>query len=341
MENTVNPEKILQIGLGFFASKTVLTANKMGLFTLLGKGPLAGTAIQSELSLHQRGLYDFLDALVALGFLQRTGIKGKAIYSNAPDSNLFLDRNKPTYIGGMLEMANNRLYPFWNDLEEGLKTGKPQNELKTGGGSIFEQLYSNPEQLEEFLAAMAGIQMGSFIKFATEFDFSNYSTLCDMGGAGGFLAAQVAMHNPNMQCTSFDLPPVLPIASRNIKAMGLSNRVKAVSGDFFEADFPKVDVLTMGNILHDWGLEEKKLLMQKAYDALPVGGALVVIENIIDDNRSENAFGLFISLNMLIETEAGFDFTGADFNEWATEIGFKETKVMPLAGPASAAIAYK
>ena len=341
MEDPVNPSKIMQVGLGFFASKTVLTANKLGLFTLLGKGALSGKAIQSELSLHQRGLYDFLDALVALGFLQRTGLKDSAQYSNAPDSDLFLDKNKPTYIGGMLEMANNRLYPFWNDLEEGLKTGKPQNELKTGGGSIFEKLYSDPNQLEEFLAAMAGIQMGGFIQFAIKFDFSKYSTLCDMGGAGGYLAAQVALHNSNMQCASFDLPPVKPIASRNINKMGLSERVTAVSGDFFQREFPKADVITMGNILHDWSLAEKKELMRKAYHALPEGGALVAIENIIDDNRSENAFGLFISLNMLIETEAGFDFTGADFKEWAMEIGFKNTSVMHLAGPASAAIAYK
>lgn len=341
MENPIDPSKIMEVGLGFFASKTLLTAVNMELFTLLAKEPLSGKAIQTKLSLHQRGLYDFLDALVALGFLQRTGIKESSMYNNAPDTDLFLDKNKPTYVGGMLEMANNRLYPFWNDLEEGLKTGKPQNELKTGEGSIFEKLYSNPEQLEEFLAAMAGIQMGSFIELATQFDFSNYSTLCDMGGAGGYLAAQVALHNSNMQCTTFDLPPVAPIAKRNIDKMGLSNRVTVVSGDFFQQDFPKADVITMGNILHDWSLVEKKELIQKAYQALPKGGALVTIENIIDDNRSVNAFGLFISLNMLIETEDGFDYTGADFKEWAMEAGFKKTTVMPLAGPASAAIAYK
>jgi hypothetical protein len=144
-----------------------------------------------------------------------------------------------------------------------------------------------------------------------------------------------------MRCTSLDLPVVEPIASRTIEAAGLSDRVEAVRGDFFADPLPKADVITMGLILHDWNLENKKRLVEAAYEALPDGGAFIAIENIIDDARRENAFGLLMSLNMLIEFGDAFDFTGADFAGWCKEAGFKKTEVIPLAGPTSAAVAYK
>jgi len=336
-----DPSKILQVGMGFWASKTVLTAVNLKLFTHLASGELSGQEIKSKLGLHERGLYDFLDALVALEFLKRRGLKEKAMYSNADDTDIFLDKNKPSYIGGILELCNNRSYHYWNDLEEGLKTGKPQNEIKTSGKPAFEALYSNKEKINEFIKAMGGIQMGNFITFSKTFDFSNYKTLCDIGGAGGLLSAQVALNNDHMKCVSFDLPPVSLIATENIRNMGLTDKVCAQSGDFLNEDFPKADIITMGNILHDWGTKEKKVLIKKAYDALPEGGKLVVIENIIDNDRRQNAFGLLMSLNMLMETEEGFDFTGDDFDKLAKDSGFKETTVMPLEGPSSAAIAIK
>ena len=337
----VDPSHIMQIGLGFWASKTLLTAVKLELFTKLAIRPLTGKEIKYEICLNERGLYDFLDTLAALGFLQKTGNKKTAVYSNSPDSDLFLDKNKLSYVGGMLEMANNRLYPFWNFLEEALRTGNPQNEIRTGRSSFFEEIYSSVDKTREFVNAMGGIQTGNFMTFAREFDFSGYNTLCDIGGAGAQLSAQVASHNPHMTCISFDLPPVCPIALENVSKMGLASKVTIRPGDFFTDPFPKADVITMGNILHDWGIKDKKRLISKAYDALPKGGAFVVIENIIDDDRRKNAFGLMMSLNMLIETTAGFDYTAADFNEWAREAGFAETSVMPLTGPSSAIIAIK
>ena len=340
-EKQVNPSKIMQIGMGFWASKTLLTAVNMELFTYLANGELSGQDIKTRLGLHERGLYDFLDTLVALGFLKRSGLKETALYRNAEDTDLFLDKNKQSYVGGMLEMSNNRLYPFWHNLEDGLKTGAPQNETKTGGKPLFEELYANEENLREFLKAMGGIQMGNFMTFSKKFDFSNYGTLCDIGGAGGYLSAQVVLNNDHMKCISFDLPPVSPVATETINNMSLGDKIIIQSGDFFKEDFPKADIITMGNILHDWGTQDKKMLIKKAYDALPQGGALVVLENIIDDDRSKNAFGLMMSLNMLIETPEGYDFSLADFDRWAKEIGYRETSTMPLTGPSSAVIATK
>jgi precorrin-6B methylase 2 len=206
---------------------------------------------------------------------------------------------------------------------------------------MFEALYSDPGRLEQFMHAMAGISMGPFHALAEAFDFSRYETLCDVGGATGQLSIAVARRHPHMRCTTFDLPVVEPIAKRTIEAAGLSDRVTAVAGDFFADPLPKADVITMGLILHDWNLERKMQLIRAAYDALPEGGAFVVVENIIDDARRENVFGLLMSLNMLIEFGEAFDFTGADLARWCKEAGFDRVEVVPLAGPTSAGIAYK
>jgi hypothetical protein len=341
MQTQVNPDHILQVGTGFMASKILLTAVKLELFTLLAQRPMTGREIGAQLAFHERGTWDFLDSLLALGFLEREGTGESALYGNTGETTVFLDKNSPQYIGGILEMANDRLYPFWADLEDGLRTGQPQNEVKHTGESLFAKLYSEPERLEQFMHAMSGVQMGNFMALAENFDFSRYRTLCDVGGASGVLACQVASHHPAMKCTTYDLPDVGPIAGKTIEKFGLSSRVSFVGGDFFEDAFPVADVITMGNILHDWNLEKKKLLIGKAYEALPDGGVFIAIENIIDDERKENTFGLLMSLNMLIETGDGFDYTGAQFRSWAADAGFREVSFMPLTGPTSAAIALK
>ena len=337
----VNPEKIMQVGMGFWASKVLLAANELDLFTCLSSGPKTVGQIQTALGLHDRGIFDFLDTLTALGFLQREGVLKTAVYSNAPDVDAFLVKGRPAYLGGMLSMANHRLYKFWGSLEEALKTGEPQNESKFSDKPIFEEIYKDQASLHQFLGAMSSIQMGNFLALANKFDFSPYQTFCDVGGANGSCSIVVAQHHPHLACTTFDLPPVETVAAGNIAAMGLQGRVKASSGDFFVDDLPKADVICMGNILHDWSGEQKLTLLEKAYASLPEGGVLIAIENIIDNERKQNAFGLMMSLNMLIETPAGFDYTAADFDGWAKKAGFKRTEILPLAGPTSAAIAYK
>lgn len=338
---SVTPENIMEVGFGFFASKALLSAVNLGLFTMLAEGSMSAAEIRQELDLDGRGLYDWLDVLVALGFLEREGIKEEATYSNAPDADLFLDRDKPGYVGGMLEMANDRLYPFWGDLEEALKTGNPQNEIKHDDKELFEKLYEDEERLQQFTSAMAGVQMGNFKALAGKFDFSSYDRLCDIGGADGELCLQIAGAYGHMECINFDLPKVASIAEDKIERRGLDDRVHVVAGDFWEDDFPEADVITMGNILHDWGLDEKLNLLEKAHSCLPEGGACIVIENIIDNNRSENVFGLLMSLNMLIETREGFDFTAGEFSGWCEDVGFERCEFLSLAGPASAGIAYK
>jgi hypothetical protein len=337
----LDPSHIMQVGMGFWPSKTVLSAVELELFTHLGSDAMTGEEIGEKLGLHPRGIYDFLDTLVALRFLERDGDGSEGRYRNTAESASFLDKTSPTYIGGILEMSNARLYPFWGDLTEALKTGKPQNEIKQTGKPMFDELYSDPARLEQFMQAMSGVSLGNFHALAAKFDFSKYKTVCDVGGATGQLCTILATHHPHLQCMSYDLPVVVPIAERAIAAAGLTDRVTAVSGDFFADPLPQADVITMGLILHDWNLDRKMQLIRSAYEALPEGGAFIIIENLIDDARRENAFGLMMSLNMLIEFGDAFDFTGSDFAGWCREVGFKDVEILPLTGPGSAGIAYK
>lgn len=337
----LDPSHILQTATAFWGSKVLLTAVELDLFTVLDEARFSAAQLREALRLHPRGIYDFFDALVALRFLDREGDGPEGRYKNTPETAAFLNKKSPRYIGGLPQMLNSRLFGFWNHLGTALRTGQPQNETKGGGKSIFEVLYAEQAALGEFLDAMSGVQAANFEVLAEKFDFAKYRTVTDVGGALALLSRIVGARHAHLSFTSFDLPPVVPLARKHIRAAEMEARITAVGGDFFKDDLPKADVVTMGNILHDWNLEKKKVLISKAYAALPSGGAFIVIENIIDDARRENAFGLLVSLNMLIEVGDGFDYTGADLRGWCREAGFTRFEIITLAGPASAAVAYK
>lgn len=341
MNSSLNPSSILQTAFGFWNSKVLLTAVEFGVFTKLAGRRLTGAELGAELQLHPRAIADFFDALVAMKFLERDGDGPQSKYFNTPEGTLFLDAASPRYVGGILIMLNARLFQFWNDLPEALRTGRPQNEVKHGQKSICEELYADLPKLEQFMGAMTGLSRVNFEVFAEKFDFSKFQTLCDVGGATGLLSIEAAKRHPHLQCTSFDLPEVEPIAKKHIAAVGLEDRVRTAAGDFFQDPLPKADIITMGMILHDWNLEKKMHLIRAAYEALPPGGALVAIESLIDDARRENVQGLLMSLNMLIEFGDAFDYSGADFRQWCSEVGFQRFEVIHLAGPSSAAVAYK
>lgn len=330
-------EHILQVGLGFWASKILLSAVELELFTELAKKPSTLDDLSARLGLHPRSARDFLDALHALGFLERRD----GTYSNTPATDLYLDKRKPSYIGGILEMANRRLYPFWGSLTTALKTGQPQNEASRGESDLFTALYADPARLRDFLKAMTGLSHAANLAIARQFPWGQYASVVDVGTAQGDLLTQVLLANPNLSGVGFDLPEVGPIFEDYTQHNDLSGRVHFHAGSFFDAPIPSADVVMMGHILHDWDLETKQMLIAKAYEALPSGGALIVYESIIDDDRSKNAFGLMMSLNMLIETSGGFDYTGADCCAWMHNAGFHSTRVEHLVGPESMVMGIK
>ncbi len=324
-EKALDPQRIFEVAMGFWASKTLLSAVELGVFSELAKGPLSPESLREKLALNPRGARDFFDALVALGFLERRN----GLYANTPETDFFLDRAKPSYIGGMLEMANRRLYGIWGRLTEGLKTGLAQNEVRDGGAGVFEAIYADPERLKLFLGAMTGVSRGANRAIAARLPWQNYQSFVDVGTAQGDLAVQVARAHPHLRGIGFDLPPVAPVFEAYVAEAGVADRVSFRAGNFFTDPLPKADVVLMGHILHDWDLPTKKMLIAKAYEAL------------IDDAREKNAFGLLMSLNMLLETEGGFDFTGADCQGWMREAGFSATRVEPLTATESMVVAIK
>jgi len=332
-----SPEAIMQLGGGYWASKTLLSAVALGLFTeLASSGPLDAETLRTRLGLHERSALDFFDALVALQMLDRND----GLYANTPSTDLFLDRAKPTYMGGMLEMMEARLYGFWGSLTEGLRTGEPQNEAKTGG-DLFDTLYADPERLRGFAKAMSAISLGAGMAIAQNFPWDRHKSVIDIGCAEGMVPVQIAYAHEHITGGGFDLPELRPIFDDFVAGHGMSDRLAFHTGDFFAEELPQADVLIMGHILHDWGLEQKRELLAKAYRALPDGGALIVYEALIDDDRRENAFGLLMSLNMLIETRDGFDYTGADCRGWMADAGFSESHVQHLVGPDSMVVGIK
>lgn len=327
----------MQLGLGFWGSKALLSAVELDVFTQLAREPGTCEELQRRIGLHPRSARDFLDALVALGLLQRTG----RVYLNTPATALFLDKAKPSYLGGILEMANQRLYRFWEGLTEALQTGLPQNEAKHGERQLFDAVYAEPARLRQFLGAMTGISRNANLAIASDFPWSKYRSFVDVGTAQGDLAVQVARAHPHLTGIGFDLPVVGPVFSGYAEQQGVADRVSFISGDFFRQPLPKADVIMMGHILHDWDLAQKRQLVRAAYDALPAGGAFIVYDALIDDDRRQNSFGLLMSLNMLIETPGGFDYTGADAMAWMREAGFSETYVQHLVGPDAMVVGIK
>ena len=335
------PDHIMRTAIGYGVSRILLSAVGIGLFTRLAEKPMTLDDVMNEFGFVRRPAMDYLDLLVSVDLLAREGDGENALYRNTDETALYLDRNKPGYLGGILELWDNRNYDFWSTITEACRTARPQNETKDAGTPFFETLYAEPARLEAFMEAMNGSSIRNFEKLAEAFPFDRYATLADIGGADALLTRIVARAHPSLRCTSFDLPSVTEIAKRKIAADSLNDRIEAVSGDFFQDSLPSADVITMGMILHDWNLDRKKLLIRKAHDALPPDGAFIVIEALIDDARRENTFGLFLSLTMLMEFGDAFDYSAKEFIGWCREAGFRRFEVIPLEGPSSAAVAYK
>lgn len=326
---------IMQVAFGFWSSKVLLSAVELEVFTELANGPEDLHALTGRLGLHPRSARDFLDALVALGFLQRAGGQ----YSNSPATDYFLDKRKPTYCGGLLEMANHRLYGFWDRLTAALRTGEMQAESK--GENFFSKLYADPDRLKGFLRAMTAMSHTANLVIASNFPWSKYKSAVDVGCAQGDLIVQIARANPHISGVGFDLAEVARVFEDYVRENGISSRVKFQAGSFFDDPLPTADVVIMGHVLHDWDLQQKKLLIRKAYEAIPPGGAFIAYDTMIDDDRCQNLFGLLVSLNMLIETPGGFDYTGADCVAWMKEAGFREVRVEFLGGVDSMAVGIK
>lgn len=329
--------RIMQTGTAYWASKALFSAVELGVFTELGRGPAPFEPLRDRLGLHPRSARDLLDALVALGFLEREG----NVYRNAPDAAAFLDRNKPGYIGALLEMLSFRTWVPWGGLTDALRTGQPQNDVADGGDDSFNAVYSTAERLRSFVCAMTAISLPLARALARQFPWSQHKTVFDIGGSQGCVPVQVALAHPHVHGGVLDLPKVAPLFKDLVEEHGVSDRLRFVPGNMFQDEWPRADVYIMGHILHDWGMERKRALLAQAHRQLPAGGALIVYDAMIDNERRKNVFGLLMSLNMLIETQDGFDYTPADACGWFQDAGFREIRIEALPGAETMVVGIK
>ena len=332
----VTPDRILKLGHAFRAAKTLLSAVELGVFTVLADGPLDLQAASKHAGIHERGARDFFDALVALGMLNRDA-SGR--YASMPDTDLYLDRRKPSYVGGELEHFGKYVFPHWSSLTAALQTGEPQSGTRSAGH--YSALYADPAALETLVKGMTGGTLPVAKTLAANFPWQDYKSLLDVGTAQGCLPVQVCLAHPHLTGAGFDLPPVKPHFDIYVSQHGLSHRLHFHGGSFLEDPLPLADVVVLGRILHNWDLSTKQMLLKKAYDALQTGGALIVYERFIDDDRRVNAPALLASLNMLIMTAGGFDFTGADCIGWMRDAGFRSPRAEPLTSEISMVVGIK
>lgn len=333
-EQEPTPERLRQIGFGFLASKALFSGVELGVFTELAGDPLSQAELTDRLELHPEIAADFLDALVALDLLERED----GVYRNAPDTNQFLDRNKETYIGGHFEWANTRMYPLFGNLTETLRTGEPQA-AHGEDEDVFDELYENDALFERFVNGMAGMSSRVGEILADSFDWENYETVCDVGASKGVVPVTIAQKNDHIEATAFDLPPLEPVTTEFIANSGVADRVSFYAGDVF-AELPEHDVFVMGRLLHDFDLAHKKELIQRAYDALPEEGALLVYGTMIDNERRENDDALLTNLYIQVETD-GFDYTHEQCQTWLQEAGFSGIEMCELSGRESVVVGKK
>jgi hypothetical protein len=320
-------EQLFEIGSSYRRARVLLSAVELDLFSVLAAEPLDAAGLSSRLEINGRGARDFFDTLVALRLLTRDA-DGR--YRNAPDCERYLDRAKSTYLGASFEQYSRREYAMWGALTEALRTGKPRTEID--GQDHFKSLYEDAARFRTFINAMTAGSMVAAQAIAEWFPWEDYNTLCDIGTSQGCLPVQVARTHPHVSAIGFDLAPLRAAFESYAQQAGLGKRLSFTAGDFFKDLLPRADVTVFGRILHNWDLATKAMLLQKAYDALPSGGAVIVYDLLIDDGRSAEASGLLSSLNMLLWTAAGFGYTGADCAGWMRKVGFVGIRVEKLPG---------
>jgi hypothetical protein len=330
----VTPDHIFKVAYAFREAKALLTAVELGVFTALADGPMEYERLRNWIGLHERGARDFLDSLVALGLLYR---QEDGRYRNSAEADIYLTRSSPNYIGGLLDHLNTREYPHWMFLTRALQTGNPQfgdpSKGPYGGGYPYQGG-------AETFAAMGGT-LAIARALATRFPWRDCDTLVDIGSSEGCLPVQIAQFHWHITGGGFDRPSIGPIFNAYVNNHGLSQRLRFYPGDFCADPLPSANVLVMGHILHNWDLPTKKMLLAKAYAALPAGGALIVYDRLIEDDQKASTAGLLGSLNMLMMADGGFDYSAAECFGWMREAGFQRTRAERLTADESMVVGRK
>ena len=350
----VSPDPIFQMVTGFWVSKTLMTAVELEVFSKLsGNKTVDINGFQNMFGMQQRPAEVFATALVSLGLLNVTENKetdkDARMYSNSQLSEVFLDKNKPSYIGDFIIMMDKHLYNRWDKLAASLKTNRPVEVAAEGdisAGTMFDKAKSNQlnEQMEMFTHAMYGVSVGPAMALAKVFDFSGYSKMMDIGGGSGVYAIEVVKQNPNMSAVILELEPACRVADQYIKRFNLQGKIHTQVLDFFEDNLPTdYDVALLSHIIHFLDQEKDRILLKKIYDSLTNdrNSAIIISEWLLNDERTGPVPSALMSLNMIVDQPQGRNYSFLEVSKMLTDVGFTNIERRPLAGPAEVVIGYK
>jgi hypothetical protein len=338
LRRVAGPQNILEVGMAFWSSRVDLAAVEFGFFTQLAAGPLSGQELLEKLGWHPRAAGRVLDALVALGLLRRDRA-GR--YSNCRRGGLFLDRAKPSYLGGLMELSRRRLFNVWSGLGDLPQTGRPGAADERGDNEFFSAMNRDPAALRSFLVGMTGISTGEAALIAARFPWKRFRSFVDIGSAQGALPVLVALTYPHLTGASYDLAAVGPIFEEYVESFALSERLRFIPGDMHHGPLPTADVICFGHVRHGYGETKRRELIAKAYDAVPVGGAVIVYGAMVDPARPHNVANHLSSPSNMLETREGFDATTTECTDWLRAAGFVGVTTRHLIGPTSMVFGYK
>ena len=336
-ETPPDPGTVLDLIEAFRRSKVMFAAVAFGIFDRLSESPEVATTLAAHLGADRDALERLLDACVAFGFLSKLG----GVYSNQPVAETYLRRSSPQTLTGYILYSNNALYPMWGKLEDAVREGTHRWQQTFGhDGNIFDHFFRTEESRRDFIAGMNGFGMISSPKVVAAFDLSRFTRLVDLGGATGHLAIAACERYAALHGAVFDLAPVIELAKEFVTKSPVSDRVDLIAGDFFSDPLPEADLYSVGRILHDWSDEKVRGLLAKIHQALPAGGALLVAERLLDEDKTGPLPTLLQSLNMLICTE-GKERTLSEYATLLCDAGFAEVEGRRTDAPLDAILAVK
>lgn len=325
----IDPGPIMDIIMGFAASQTLFTATQLDLFTRLSDNPATIEEIAARLSAPYRSVEMLVVGCAALGLLVKRGDR----YSTTLLSETYLVRDKPTYMGGFLYFSERRMYPGFAKLRAAIETNKPQTYDPDREDRMTIAL-KNPKAARTGTLGMHGLTIAAGYALAEVLDFTPYHKILDLGGGSGALCIPIALKYPHIEAIIVDLPLVCQATEEVIAQYGVSNQVKTYPGDFFKGGFPEgADVVLLSQVLHDWSKDECLIILKNAIETLPKGGKIIVNEWLIKDDKTGPLAAAMLSLTMLIDTQGGANYTGAEISDMLKKVGFVNTAVQPLIGP--------
>jgi acetylserotonin N-methyltransferase len=332
-----DPTPVLDLLEAFRRSKTMFAAVSLGVFDALRSGPKALTILTAELEANADALERLLDACVGLQLLR----KHEGAYANTPAAATYLCSESPYRLTGYIGYSNEVMWKLWAHLEDAVREGTNRWKQAYGwDGPIFSHFFRDEAAKREFLMGMHGYGLISSPQVVAAFDLSRFQFLVDLGGATGHLAIAACGRYPNLRGLVFDLPEVCPLAREIVKASGGADRINIVPGDFFADPLPEGDLFAVGRILHDWTEHKIILLLTKIFERLPAGGAVLIAEKLLEDDKTGPRWAQMQSLNMLTCTE-GKERTLGEYDALLRQVGFSTATGCRTSSPLDAVLAVK